>query len=98
MKAAEKVETKVAEKVESLRAQYESLEQNYEGLLKQQNLTAEQRGKLESELEGVRAALRTKEEQAKHEAKQAQMKHQQELESVVKERDQFLESVTIEVK
>ena len=79
----------VVKRNKALKAQYESLESNYEGLLKQQNLTNEQRSKLESELEGVRAALRTKEEQAKHEAKLAASKHQQEVQSLTQERDQF---------
>lgn len=79
----------VVKRNKALKAQYETLEQNYEGLLKQQNLTNEQRTKLETELEGVRAALRTKEEQAKHEAKLAATKHEQEVASLTAERDQF---------
>lgn len=66
----------------ALKEQLTRLESNYQGLLEQQNLTSEQRQKLESDLEAVQAQLRTKEQQAAHERKKAEEKYANELKRV----------------
>lgn len=64
----------VIQRNKSLKSQYQKLEGQYQNLLKEKNLTQEQRTQLESDLQNVQAQLRTREEQARHEAKQRELK------------------------
>lgn len=58
---------------------YTQLEQSYQELLQSQNLTKEDRDKLQARLEDVQKSLRTKDQQAEYERKQAEEKYQNEL-------------------
>lgn len=58
---------------------YSTLENSYQELLQNQNLTTEERDTLKSRLEDVQKSLRTKEQQAEYERKQAEEKYQNEL-------------------
>lgn len=60
-------------------SQYKKVEQQYQELLKKNNLSREERERLEENLEDVRKQLRTKEEQAKHEKKQLEDQYQQRI-------------------
>jgi len=62
-----------------LKAQYETLEGNYEQLLENFRGSDEQRSKLEDDLENVRAQMRTKEQQAAHERNREKQKYEKEL-------------------
>lgn len=64
----------VVQRNKALKSQYQKLESQYQGLLKEKSLTQEQRSQLEKDLQNVQAQLRTREEQARHEAKQREMK------------------------
>lgn len=89
----------VVQRNKALKAQYEALEQNYQGLLEEKNLTQQQRAKIEADLQNVQAQLRTKEQQAAHEAKLAAEKHKnalQETEKTAVYYKNLYESSTIE--
>jgi len=58
---------------------YGQLEQSYQDLLSNQNISEEQRKKLEERLEDVQASLRTKEQQAEYERKQSETKYEDQL-------------------
>lgn len=60
----------LAEDKRKHKAQYEKIEAQYKTLLDKNNLSTEERVKLEESLEDVRKQLRSKEEQAKYEKKQ----------------------------
>lgn len=79
----------VISRVKKLKEQLQTTEQQYERLLTNQNLSVQERNELQSELEKVQAQLRTREEQARYEAKKQQEKFQQTLEQTTGERDRF---------
>lgn len=79
----------VVSRVKKLKEQLQTTEQQYERLLTNQNLSVQERNELQSELEKVQAQLRTREEQARYEAKKQQEKFQQTLEQTTGERDRF---------
>lgn len=79
----------VVKRNKALKSQYEQLETNYQGLLDQSNLSGEQREKLETDLENVRTQLRTKEQQAAHDAKKLQETHNKALEETVGRADYY---------
>lgn len=83
------VDDMVVKRNKAVNKQLETLEANYQALLNQQNLTLDQRTKLESDLEQVQAQLRTKDQQLEHERKKAAEKHATELSTVGKERDHY---------
>ncbi len=58
---------------------YQDLEGRYTTLLDNQNLSEEERSKLETNLEDVRKRLRTKEEEAKHQITQVKNDYEQQL-------------------
>ena len=68
---------------------YTQLETDYKDLLKNQNLTKEERDKLQSRLDDVQKSLRTKDQQAEYERKQAQEKYSTELETERKRADHW---------
>lgn len=95
----EEVDKFVTKRNKTLRTQYEQLEKNYETLLEQTNMSAEQRERLEADLENVRAQMRTKEQQLNHEKKQATEKFQKELKAAQEQSTYYktlFESSTIE--
>lgn len=71
---------------------YQQLETSYQELLQSQNLTKEDRDKLQARLEDVQKSLRTKEQQAEYERKQAEEKYKNELKTE-KERAQYWENL-----
>ena len=58
---------------------YTKLEESYQTVLQDKNLTGENRDRLESELESLRASFRTKEQQIEHERQQSETKYQEQL-------------------
>jgi len=58
---------------------YQTLESSYQELLQNQNLTKEDRDKLKARLEDVQKSMRTKEQQAEYERKQAEERYENEL-------------------
>jgi hypothetical protein len=58
---------------------YGQLETSYQELLSNQNISEEQRKKLEGRLDDVQASLRTKEQQAEYERKQSAEKYEDQL-------------------
>jgi len=58
---------------------YRLLEQSYEAILEDQNLATESRSRVETELEDLRASLRTKEQQIEYEKKQSREKYEAKL-------------------
>jgi hypothetical protein len=79
----------VAERNKNLKKQFEQMEESYGTLLKQQNLTEEQRNRLESDLEAVRTEMMTKEQRLEAEKKRAEEKYTQELQEAVKTADEY---------
>jgi hypothetical protein len=79
----------VVTRVKKLKEQLQKTEQQYERLLTNQNLSVQERNELQQELETVQAQLRTREEQARYEAKKQSEKFQQTLEQTTGERDRF---------
>ena len=73
------VEERLARDRKKNEEKYRDLEGRYSTLLENSNLSEEERGKLEEDLEDVRKRLRTKEEEAKHQMKQAQEQHETQL-------------------
>jgi hypothetical protein len=89
----------VVSRQKALKAQYETLESNYQSLLETSTLTATERQKLETDLENVQAALRTKEEQAAVNAKRMSEQHKKELDLALegqRKYQQLFEQSTIE--
>jgi len=81
------------------RDQQEQMEGNYQRLLEEQNLSDERRTELETDLEQLRASMRTKEQQAAHDAQQAKEKHEKELNAATERGDHYqklFEESTIE--
>lgn len=79
----------VVKRVKKVRSQLEQAEKRYEQLLTSQNLTAQEKDELKSELSQVQSQLRTKEQQAAYEAKRREEEFQKNLEKTVSERDRF---------
>ena len=83
----------------AVKEKYAEMETAYQDLLKQQNLTKEQRDKLEANLDRVRSEMMTKEQRLEEEKKKAQKKHQEELSVAQQEADKYkslFENSTIE--
>lgn len=81
----------VGERNKALKAKFEAMEKSYETLLQQQNLTNEQRGKLESELDSVRVEMMSKEQRLEAEKKKAEVKFEAELSKAKEEADTYRE-------
>lgn len=75
----EEVNKFLAEDRRKHQEKYQALEENYQKLLKNQNLSKEERDQLESELEDLRARHRTREQQLAYEKKQAEEQYQNQL-------------------
>lgn len=75
----------VAKRNKNLKEQYGQLEQSYETLLQQQNLSAEQRTDLEDKLERVRQEMMTKEQRLEAEKKKAQAEYETKLKAAEEE-------------
>lgn len=58
---------------------YTKLEESYKAVLQDKTLTVENRDRLEGELESLRSAFRTKEQQADHDRKLSETKYQEQL-------------------
>jgi len=89
----------VAERNKALKVKFETMEKSYEGLLKQQNLTNEQRGDLETQLEAVRNEMLTKEQRLESEKKKAQVQYEADLNKANENAEKYkslYESSTIE--
>jgi len=89
----------VVTRQKALKAQYETLESNYRSLLETSTLTATDRQKLETDLENVQAALRTKEEQVAVTSKRMSEQHKKELDLALEGKrryQQLFEESTIE--
>lgn len=71
---------------------YTQLEQSYQELLQNQTLSKEERDKLQARLEDVQKSLRTKEQQAEYERKQAEEKYTNQLKTA-EERAGYWESL-----
>lgn len=79
----------VTGRVKKLKEQLQTTETQYERLLKNQNLSQQERTELQNELEAVQSQLRTREQQAAYEAKKAQEQFKQTLETTTGERDHY---------
>lgn len=89
----------VAKRNKNLKNQYEQLEQSYETLLQQQNLTNEQRSDLEEKLDRVREEMMTKEQRLEAEKKKAQQEYETNLKKAQEEAGKYkdlYETSTIE--
>lgn len=75
-------------------AKYQQLEETYNKLLENKNLTDQQRNELETNLEEVRSQFRTKEQQAEHERNKLVEKHSTELKTLTDERDKWRNDYT----
>ena len=84
-----KVNQILAEEKRKNETKYKTLEGQYNNLLKNQNLTTQEREALESDLENLHAQFRTKDQQAAAERKKLEDKYQNELKSTVGERDNW---------
>ncbi len=73
------VEERLARDRKKNEEKYIDLEGRYSTLLDNKNLSEEERGKLEEDLEDIRKRLRTKEEEAKHQMKQTQEQYESQL-------------------
>lgn len=71
---------------------YTQLEADYKELLQNQNLTKEDRDKLQARLDDVQKSLRTKDQQAEYERKQAEEKYQNQLKTA-EERAKYWEGL-----
>lgn len=69
----------LAEDKRKHKEKYEQLESSYKELLSNQNLTKEERDKLQARLEDVQKIQRSKEQQLEHERKQVEEKYETEL-------------------
>ena len=81
----------VSERNKALKVQFEQMEENYETLLKQQNLTNEQRDKLEADRDRLRVEMMTKEQRLEAEKKKAEEKFQTELSAAQGEANKYKE-------
>jgi hypothetical protein len=81
----------VVKRNKALKSQYESLENNYQTLLKQQNLTDDTRSQLEADLESVRSQMRTKEENLRIEKEKAAKEYETKLSSVQEQANYYKE-------
>lgn len=79
----------VVSRVKKLKEQLQTTESQYERLLKNQNLSVQERGELQNELESVQAQLRTREEQARYEAKKRETEFKTTLDSTKAEAEQY---------
>jgi hypothetical protein len=75
----EDVNTYLAEDRRKHTEKYKKLESAYQEMLADKTLAAEQRGKLEAELEDLQKTFRTKEQQAEYERKQERAQYENEL-------------------
>jgi hypothetical protein len=73
------VEERLARDRKAREERYRDLESRYSQLLENQNLSEEERNKLEESLEDVRKQLRSKDQQAAHERKQLLTRFEQQL-------------------
>jgi hypothetical protein len=73
------VEERLARDRKAREERYRDLESRYSQLLENQNLSEEERNKLEESLEDVRKQLRSKDQQAAHERKQLLARFEQQL-------------------
>lgn len=71
---------------------YQTLETSYQELLQNQTLSQEERDKLQARLDDVQKSLRTKEQQAEYERKQAEEKYRNEL-TTAEEKAQYWENL-----
>lgn len=85
----EQVNEIVVKRNKKVREQLQNTERRYEQLLQSQQLTAQEKNELRGELETIQAQLRSREEQARYEAKKQQEKFQTTLEQTTGERDRF---------
>lgn len=79
----------VVKRNKAVRSELEKTEKQYEGLLKSSGLTTKEKTELQGQLEQLQMQLRTKEQQAAHEAKKAADTHKTAMESAATERDYF---------
>ena len=79
------IQDRVAKVHKSNDAKFKTLEGSYQELLANQSLNAEEREKLEEQLEDLRKQHRTKEEQAKHEKRQIHDEYEVKLETAEKQ-------------
>ena len=82
-----KVNQILAEEKRKNETKYKTLENQYNNLLKNQNLTAQEREALEADLENLHAQFRTKDQQAAAERKKLEEKYKTELQNASGERD-----------
>lgn len=93
------VEEMITKRQRTLKEEYRKLEQNYQGLLEQTNLSDRQREELEEQLEAIQSQLRTEKEQIEYESKKAEKQYQKQLEETnakANKYQQLFESSTIE--
>lgn len=81
------VDEMVVKRNKGLQQKYQSLEKQYEDTLRQKNLTAGERQKIQSNLEQLQAEMRTSKEQAEYEAKKAKEKYELEIQNTKKNAD-----------
>jgi len=79
----------VVKRQKAVQRQLKQMEENIQSLLQEKNLSEEQRGKFEEQLEIVQAQQRTKEEQLRQDQKKAADKHAKEMEKVTGERNRY---------
>jgi hypothetical protein len=88
----EEVNAFLAEDKRKHKEKYEQLETSYQELLQNQNLTKEERDKLQTRLEDVQKMQRSKEQQLEYERKQAEERYETELKTA-EERASYWESL-----
>lgn len=79
----------VVSRVKKLKEQLQTTETQYERLLKNQNLSVQERNELQTELESVQGQLRTREEQARYEAKKRETEFKTTLDTTKAEAEQY---------
>lgn len=84
-----KVNEIVQKRVKAMRTELETSERRYEQLLQNQNLTAQERDEIATELERVQTSLRTKEQQAAYEAKKREAEFNKKYESATEQANRF---------
>lgn len=85
----EEVNRFVAERNKNLKAEYEKMEASYKDLLSQQNLTNEQREKLEANLQRVQEEMMSKEQRLEAEKKKAQKEYETKLKETQDEAEKW---------
>lgn len=95
----EDVERIVTKRNKAVKQQLAEAEGAYQALLKQTNLTKEQRDDFEAKLENIQKSMRSKEEQLKHEKQKAEEKFTSELQTAKEQAEKYqtlFEQSTIE--